>query len=98
MSSVEEVCDHFALINHAQVVLSGRVMDVRRQFRTGLYEVVTVGGTLAPDPTYDIVSVEEQYDEHRYVLRKRLTAAIPTGCRCSRARPRCGSLPSSCPP
>lgn len=72
MSSVEEVCDHFALINHAQVVLSGRVMDVRRQFRTGLYEVVTVGGTLAPDPTYDIVSVEEQYDEHRYVLRKKV--------------------------
>lgn len=72
MSSVEEVCDHFALINHAQVVLSGRVMDVRRQFRTGLYEVVTVSGTLAPDPTYDIVSVEEQYDEHRYVLRKKV--------------------------
>lgn len=72
MSSVEEVCDHFALINHAQVVLSGRVMDVRRQFRTGLYEVVTVGGILAPDPTYDIVSVEEQYDEHRYVLRKKV--------------------------
>lgn len=72
MSSVEEVCDHFALINHAQVVLSGRVMDVRRQFRTGLYEVVTVGGTLAPDPTYDIVSLEEQYDEHRYVLRKKV--------------------------
>lgn len=72
MSSVEEVCDHFALINHAQVVLSGRVMDVRRQFRTGLYEVVTVGSTLAPDPTYDIVSVEEQYDEHRYVLRKKV--------------------------
>lgn len=72
MSSVEEVCDHFALINHAQVVLSGRVMDVRRQFRTGLYEVVTVGGTLAPDPTYDIVSVEEPYDEHRYVLRKKV--------------------------
>ncbi len=72
MSSVEEVCDHFALINHAQVVLSGRVMDVRRQFRTGLYEVVTVGGTLAPDPTYDIVSEQEQYDEHRYVLRKKV--------------------------
>lgn len=72
MSSVEEVCDHFALINHAQVVLSGRVMDVRRQFRTGLYEVVTVGGTLTPDPTYDIVSVEERYDEHRYVLRKKV--------------------------
>lgn len=72
MLSVEEVCDHFALINHAQVVLSGRVMDVRRQFRTGLYEVVTVGGTLAPDPTYDIVSVQEQYDEHRYVLHKKV--------------------------
>lgn len=73
MASVEEVCDHFALINHAQVVLSGRVMDVRRQFRTGLYEVVTVGGTLAPDPTYDIVSEQEQYDEHHYLLRKKVS-------------------------
>lgn len=73
MASVEEVCDHFALINHAQVVLSGRVMDVRRQFRTGLYEVVTVGDTLAPDPTYDIVSEQEQYDEHHYLLRKKVS-------------------------
>lgn len=73
MASVEEVCDHFALINHAQVVLSGRVMDVRRQFRTGLYEVVTVGGTLAPDPTYDIVNEQEQYDEHHYLLRKKVS-------------------------
>ena len=31
MASVEELCDHIALINHAQVVLSGSVRDVREQ-------------------------------------------------------------------
>ena len=33
MASVEELCDHIALINHAQVVLSGSVRDVREQFK-----------------------------------------------------------------
>lgn len=41
MSSVEEVCDNIALINHSQVVLSGHVADVKERFRNGLYEVIT---------------------------------------------------------
>ena len=39
MSSVEEICDHIALINHAHVVLKGAVGEVRRQFRTHRYQI-----------------------------------------------------------
>ncbi|MCC8143801.1 MAG: ATP-binding cassette domain-containing protein [Tannerellaceae bacterium] len=34
MASVEEICDNIALINHAKVVLSGAVNEVRNSFKT----------------------------------------------------------------
>lgn len=46
MSSVEEVCDNIALINHSKVVLSGNVNDVKDQFRSGLYEVTSTESKL----------------------------------------------------
>jgi ABC-2 type transport system ATP-binding protein len=39
MSSVEEVCDEIALINHSQVILQGHVDDVKQRFSEGLYLV-----------------------------------------------------------
>lgn len=39
MSSVEEMCDHIALINKSKVVLDGNVNDIRKQFRSMTYEV-----------------------------------------------------------
>ena len=39
MSSVEEICDDIALINHAQVVLSGNVKDIRQSYRQNLYHI-----------------------------------------------------------
>lgn len=39
MASVEELCDHIALIDHAQVVLSGSVREVREQFKDNRYRV-----------------------------------------------------------
>lgn len=39
MASVEEICDEIALINQAQVVLSGNVTDVRNRFKTHTYIV-----------------------------------------------------------
>ena len=35
MSSVEEICDEMALINHSQVVLSGDVNEVKKPFPHG---------------------------------------------------------------
>ena len=37
MGSVEEICDHIALINHSHVVLKGSVQEVREQFKSYQY-------------------------------------------------------------
>ena len=44
MSSVEEICEEITLINHAKVVLQGRVWDIRQQFKQNVLEVTTVDG------------------------------------------------------
>lgn len=39
MESVEEMCDHVALINQSEKVLDGTIEDVRNQFKSGEYTV-----------------------------------------------------------
>lgn len=39
MGSVEELCDHIALINNSRVILEGEVKEVRNRFRTQTYHV-----------------------------------------------------------
>lgn len=39
MSSVEELCDHVALINRSRKILDGKVNEVKAQYRTNTYEV-----------------------------------------------------------
>jgi len=71
MASVEEVCDEIALIDHAEVKLSGRVSEIKQRFRTGLYEVVTTSGTLTPtDDTFTIESQNEKHGAQQWLLHK----------------------------
>lgn len=71
MSSVEEICDDIALINHSQVVLSGHVTEVKKRFRTGLYEaVVTEGGLESRPGTYEVLSATQLPDATAYQIRK----------------------------
>lgn len=71
MSSVEEVCDHIALINHSQVVLSGAVGEVRQRFRTGRFEAVATAGQLEPcEGVFDIERTDLRAGRTTYVLRK----------------------------
>ena len=39
MASVEELCDHIALINNAKTILEGNVKEIRKRFRTNTFEV-----------------------------------------------------------
>ena len=39
MESVEEMCDHIALIHKSNKLIEGRLSDVKKQFRTNDYEV-----------------------------------------------------------
>ena len=39
MESVEEMCDYIALINKSNKVLDGKLVDVKKQFRTNTFQV-----------------------------------------------------------
>jgi len=39
MESVEELCDHIALLHKSNKVLDGRLNDIKRQYRTNTFEV-----------------------------------------------------------
>ncbi|HNQ27374.1 MAG TPA: ATP-binding cassette domain-containing protein [Aquaticitalea sp.] len=39
MESVEELCDHIALIHKSNKVLDGKLVDIKRQFKTNTFEV-----------------------------------------------------------
>lgn len=46
MGSVEEICNHIALIHNAQKVLSGEVSDVRNRFKENVYEIQFTGNMI----------------------------------------------------
>lgn len=39
MESVEELCDHIALIHKANKILEGKLLDIKRQYKTNTFEV-----------------------------------------------------------
>lgn len=55
MASVEEVCDEMALINRSHVVLAGRVSEVKRRFRTGVFRLTSPADDLpVSSPLYRV--------------------------------------------
>lgn len=69
MSSVEEVCEEISLINHSEIVLQGKVKDIRNQYKKGIFEVNLTDGTSfeykVPDgmSNHDaIAQLNEKYD------------------------------------
>jgi ABC-2 type transport system ATP-binding protein len=43
MASVEEICDHIALINNSEKILEGKVNEIKEQFKEHKYEFVFEG-------------------------------------------------------
>ena len=43
MASVEEICDHIALINKSRKVLDGTVGEIRQQFKLNIFELGYIG-------------------------------------------------------
>ena len=71
MSSVEEVCDNIALINNANVVLSGNVHRIKEDNRTGLLKLCATSGSLTERPDlFTIIDKEESHGLTRYSLKK----------------------------
>ncbi len=46
MSSVEELCDHIALINKSEKILDGTVKEIRKQHRTNTFKVAFKGNVM----------------------------------------------------
>lgn len=47
MESVEEICDHIALINKSKKILDGKVNEIRDAYRSNSYEIVFEGNMIA---------------------------------------------------
>ncbi len=57
MESVEEMCDHVALINQSNKVLDGMIEEVRNQFKTGKFQI-----QLNEIPADDLQNLANQFD------------------------------------
>ncbi len=69
MASVEEICDHIALINNSKKILEGHIDDVRKQHSLDIFEIQYEGyfnkllSTLTSD--YKIVDIEESPEKSK---------------------------------
>lgn len=49
MESVEELCEHIALIHRSEMILEGRLSDIKRAYKNNIYEVgLQLGGNGEP--------------------------------------------------
>jgi ABC-2 type transport system ATP-binding protein len=63
MESVEELCDHIALIHRSQVVLQGKVFDIRREYRAGIFHFRIAGSDFDfTHPSFEVLSREPYHE------------------------------------
>ncbi len=58
MDSVEQLCDHVALINHAEVVLEGDKIEIQNSFKKNEY-AISYQGELGSGNSFEIVETHE---------------------------------------
>jgi len=59
MESVEEICDHIALINKAQTILEGPIEEIKNQFANNSYEVITTDNILRENDYFSIINQQK---------------------------------------
>jgi len=79
MASVEELCDHIALIDRSKKILDGKVKDVKNAYKSNTYEV-TYRDFVGPlqallDTPYRLISQEEDKEERLHLARIQITEA-----------------------
>lgn len=67
MSSVEELCDHIALIDKSRKILDGKVKDIKKQYRSNTYLVrySNLNGSLEElnDPDFKVIDDHMEDDQ-----------------------------------
>lgn len=59
MESVEQLCDHIAMINKSEKILDGSKAEVKEQYRDGSFYVEYKAGDIKPGTGFDILATEE---------------------------------------
>jgi len=80
MASVEELCDHIALLNNSRKILDGNVWEIRKTYKTNSFEVHFTGfdgnlGTVLP-PAFEILD-QSSVNEHERAIIRLPEKAIP---------------------
>ena len=70
MGSVEEICDHIALINQSKKILDGQIDQVREKFKTNTFEIEFRGET--PDLQHQLGSQFKLLDLEESSLLKQM--------------------------
>uniref|UniRef100_UPI0040491D84 ABC transporter ATP-binding protein n=1 Tax=Gelidibacter sp. TaxID=2018083 RepID=UPI0040491D84 len=60
MESVEELCDHIALIHKSNKVLDGKLTDIKRQFKTNTFEI----GLQTSNPDEVMKTIKDKFEVH----------------------------------
>ncbi|WP_310993849.1 ABC transporter ATP-binding protein [Aequorivita marina] len=58
MESVEEMCDHIALIHKSNKILDGKLVDIKRQYKNNIFEI----GLQTPDHIATTASLKEKFE------------------------------------
>ncbi len=76
MASVEELCDHIALINNSKLILTGEIHDIKQQFKSNIFEVVyrSPKELLLDTPTFEIIDRQSKNGERLAKIRIRENA------------------------
>ena len=69
MESVEEVCEEITLINHARVVLQGKVGEIKQQNKKNLF-TVSVSGDKPVEPCENLFTVENSQNSTAQIRLK----------------------------
>ena len=58
MESVEEICDHIALINNSKTILEGPIDKIKDDFKDDTYELIIESNNLLNSEKFDVISSE----------------------------------------
>ena len=78
MASVEELCDHIALINKAQKILDGNVWEIKKTYKTNTYEVryTNFEGSLSGILPASFNVLEQSSENEHYRSKIRIPAGV----------------------
>ena len=69
MESVEELCDHIALINRSRKILDGLVRDIKDIYKTETYRVEGLGRLLVLSPDFEVLEQTEHNGMFRATIK-----------------------------